>query len=250
MSAAEPRYRRQVALPQLGAAGQARLGRGRALVVGLGGLGCPAALYLATSGVRHLVLNDFDTVDESNLARQVLYAPHDVGRRKADAAAERLARLDPGIVPTVLAERLDDAALRAAVAAADVVLDCSDNFPTRFALNRACAAAGRALVSGAAIRFEGQVAVFRLDRGAGPCYECLYSPADENLADCAGQGILAPVAGTVGTMMAMEAVRVLAHLGDGLAGRLWAWDALAGTSRTIGVPRRADCVVCGGPRGA
>jgi len=240
----DPRFRRHEALPQLGAAGQARIAAARVLVVGLGGLGCPAALYLAQSGVARLVLNDFDTVDATNLPRQVLFTPADVGRGKAVVAAERLAALGARAALEPVDARLDAAGLAPLVAAADVVLDCTDNFPSRWLVNAACVAAGRPLVSGAAIRFEGQVAVFRLDRAGGPCYRCLYDEDDENLLDCTGQGILAPVAGTVGTVMATEALKLLAGLEAGLAGRLWIHDALAGASRTVTLRPRAGCPAC------
>lgn len=238
------RYSRQIALPQIGAAGQERIGSGSALVIGLGGLGCPAALYLATAGIGRLALNDFDRVDASNLARQVLFTAADVGRRKAEAAAARLAAQDTGTQLVTYPERLDESALARAVAAVDVVLDATDNFPARWLINRVCAQLRRPLVSGAAIRFEAQLAVFRLDRTAGPCYRCLYAEDDENLQDCAGQGILGPVAGATGTLMAAEALELLAGLDSGLNGRLWIHDALSGNSHTVEIPRRPDCPVC------
>jgi adenylyltransferase/sulfurtransferase len=244
---ADLRFRRQVALPQLGAAGQARISRGAALIVGTGGLGCPAALYLAAAGTGRLVLNDFDTVDASNLPRQILFSAADVGRNKAKAAAERLAAFGPGATISALAGRLDEAALGQALAPVDVVLDCTDNFASRWLLNRACAAARKPLVSGAAIRFEGQVAVFRHDRPGCACYRCLYTEDDENLEDCTGQGIFAPVAGAVGAVMASEALKILAGLETGLDGRLWLHDGLSGSSRTVTIPRRAGCPVCGTP---
>ena len=237
---------RHEALAQIGSEGQARIARGTALVVGLGGIGCPAALYLATSGTGTLILNDFDTVDVTNLARQVLFTPSDVGRRKAGVAADRLHMSAPGVRVQALERRLNESALAAAVAGADVVLDCTDNFSSRWLLNRACAAAGKPLVTGAAIRFEVQVAVFRHDRPGGPCYRCLYAETDENLEDCTGQGIFAPVAGVAGAMVATEALMILAGRDPGLGGRLWVHDALAGASRSFTIPRRADCPVCAG----
>lgn len=242
------RFARHVALPKIGAAGQARIAAGSALVVGLGGLGCPAALYLASSGAGRLVVNDFDSVDATNLPRQVLFTAADVGRPKADAAAERLAVFGSNTLVRSLPGRLDEAAMIESAAGVDVVLDCTDNFPSRWLINRVCAAARKPLVTGAAIRFEGQVAVFRHDRANGPCYRCLYSEADENLEDCAGQGILAPVAGVTGALMAVEALKILAGLEDGLAGRLWVLDALSGTTRVVAIPRRAGCPVCAGSR--
>jgi molybdopterin-synthase adenylyltransferase len=242
---ADSRYCRQIALPQLGTAGQQRLAQASALVIGLGGLGCPAALYLARCGVGRITLNDFDRVDESNLPRQILFSSADCGRNKAEAAAERLA-IDTAIQLQALPERLDASALHDAMTTADVVLDATDNFASRWLINRACVAARKPLVSGAAIRFEGQVAVFRHDRPGGPCYRCLYDEEDENLEHCAGQGILAPVAGAIGSLMATEALKILAGIDSGLAGKLWAHDLLAGTSRTIAIRRRADCPACSG----
>ena len=239
------RYARHVALPAIGAAGQARIAAGAALVVGLGGLGCPAALYLASSGTGRLLLNDFDCVDATNLPRQILFSDADIGSAKTDAAAARLLALGTGVTIRALPGRLDEVALTRLAADADVVLDCTDNFPSRWMINRACAAARRPLVTGAVIRFEGQVAVFRHDLPASACYRCLYCEDDENLEDCTGQGILAPVAGAIGALMATEALKILAGIGDGLAGRLWIHDALSGTSRTITIPRRAGCPVCG-----
>lgn len=242
--AADPRFSRHAALAQVGVAGQERIARGTALVIGLGGLGCPAALYLAAAGVGELVVNDFDTVDATNLARQVLFTAGDVGRRKAEAAAERLTAFGPAGRIRALDARLDEAALARALAHADVVLDCTDNFPSRWLINRACAAARKPLVSGAVIRFEGQAAVFRHDRPGGACYRCLYAEDDENLENCAGQGIFGPVAGLVGAMMATEALKIVAGLDTALDGRLWVHDALAGSSRTVTIPRRPGCPVC------
>jgi adenylyltransferase/sulfurtransferase len=238
------RYRRQVALPQIGTAGQRRLEQGSALIVGIGGLGCPAALYLANSGVGRIVLNDFDRVEATNLPRQILFTAADLGENKALAGARRLAAFNPRTVLETITTRLDAAAMAMAVSSVDLVLDASDNFATRWLVNRACHAACKPLVSGAAIRFEGQVAVFRHDRPGGPCYRCLYGEEDENLEDCTGQGILAPVAGAIGALMAVEAVKLLAGIDTALAGHLWIHDLLSATSRTLAIPRRADCPVC------
>lgn len=242
------RYARQIALPRLGADGQARLARGSALIIGLGGLGAPAAMYLGNAGVGHLVINDFDRVDASNLPRQLLFQPQDVGQYKTHAAAEKLGTYNPMLRVSVLNRRLAEDELGEAVGACDVVLDCTDNFATRLDINRACAAAGKPLVMGAAIRFEGQVGVFRHANDGRPCYQCLYSDADENLDDCAGQGIFAPVAGTIGCLMATEAMKIIAGLPSELEGRLWIYDGLAGTSRNIGIAANPNCPVCGAGR--
>jgi len=238
------RYSRQIALPQFGEAGQQRIADGRVLIVGLGGLGSPAALYLAAGGVGRLVLNDFDRVDASNLPRQVLYREDDLDRPKAAAAAARLKAVNPDLQLEVLDQRLDDSALAAAASDCDVVLDCSDNFTTRSQINRACIVSGRPLVSGAAIRLEGQVAVFRHDLPGQPCYNCLYPEEDELLENCAGQGILGPVAGTIGSLMATETIKRLCDLPSELVGKVWLYDGLAGHSRSLRLRRRRNCAAC------
>ena len=238
------RYARQIALADVGAEGQEKLGRASVLVVGLGGLGCPAALYLATSGIGRLVLNDFDRVDETNLPRQILFAPEDVGALKVDAARKRLTALNPEVDVVTLPERLDGTALEAAVAAVDVVLDGTDNFATRFAVNRACVARRVPLVSGAAVRVEGQIAVFPND-GVGPCYACLYNDEDEWLGDCQGNGVLAPVPGVIGTLMAGETLKLALGWDSSLRNRLLLWDAKRGDWQSVALKRDPDCVVCG-----
>lgn len=237
------RYARQVALADVGADGQAKLGRARVLVVGMGGLGCPAALYLATSGIGTLVLADFDRVDESNLPRQILYGPADVGALKVDAAKARLSALNPLVTIACRSERLDADALETAVASVDVVLDGTDNFATRFAVNRACVAQEKPLVSGAAIRVEGQVAVFP-NRGRGPCYACLYDDEDEWLGNCQGNGVLAPVTGTIGTLMAAEALKLVLGWESALHDRLLLWDAKRGEWQSVALKRNPSCAVC------
>jgi molybdopterin/thiamine biosynthesis adenylyltransferase len=239
------RYARHLALPQVGADGQRRLEQSRVLVVGLGGLGSVASLYLAGAGVGNLVINDFDRVDTTNLPRQILFRESDVGEYKTHATAERLRAANPAPHVSVLNRRLDPDELRDAVGACQLALDCTDNFPTRLMLNAACVAARKPLVTGAAIRFEGQVAVFPNDGAGAPCYRCLYSDEDENFANCAGQGILAPVAGTVGTLLATEALKLLLDLPSGLRNHLWAYDGLSGATRLIGVRKNPGCPVCG-----
>jgi len=241
------RYARQTSLPQLGPQGQERLGNSRALVIGLGGLGAPASLYLASSGVGHLTICDYDAVDATNLPRQVLYAPGDIGVSKTRAAAAYLQARVPAVDLTELEGRLDETQLTDAAATADVVLDCTDNFSSRTLINRVCAALSKPLITGAAIRFEGQISVFDFSRSKTPCYSCLYSTEDENLEDCAGQGILAPVVGTIGCMMATEAIKSLLGLDTELNGKAWIYDALAGASRTVRIVARYDCPICGDP---
>lgn len=237
------RHARHVALPQLGSDGQARIAGGTALLIGLGGIGCAAASYLASSGVGQLLLCDFDTVDPSNLGRQILYGPDDIGELKAILAAERLARINPEIQISPIIDRLGDAALADAVKQADVVLDGCDNFATRFQVNDACVAADRCLISGSAIRLEGQVIVFGPDYDASPCYRCVYQEADESLENCAGNGVLAPVPGVIGTLMAVEALKHLANI-HSARGVLRLFDAGSSEFRSVVVRKRDDCPAC------
>lgn len=234
---------RHLALPQVGADGQQRISESKVLLIGVGGIGCAAAAYLASSGVGELTVCDFDTVDETNLGRQVLYAQGHIGELKARVAASRLRKINPGIEVTAISERLTGDALAEAVAAADVVLDGCDNFPTRFQVNAACVRMTRRLVSGSAIRFEGQLAVFGPDYTESPCFECLYAEADESLGNCAGNGVLAPVPGVIGTMMAVEALKYLAGIGSP-APLLRLFDAAASELRRLGISKRPGCPVC------
>ncbi len=235
---------RHMALAQVGAQGQERIAAASALVVGVGGLGCAAATYLASAGVGQLLLADFDTVDATNLGRQVLFGPGDIGAAKAAVAADRLAQQNPAIRIRPVTERLDDSALKKTVAEVNVVLDCTDNFATRFQVNDACVDAARCLVSGSAIRFEGQLAVFGPDYSESPCYRCLYTEADESLLDCAGNGVFAPVPGVIGTMMAVEALKFLAGL-DSPRGTLSLYEADSGSFQPVKIPKRPDCPACG-----
>lgn len=237
------RYARHVALAEVGAEGQARLGSARALIVGLGGLGCPAAEYLAGAGFGKLVLNDFDRVDETNLPRQILFAETDVGELKVEAAARRLAALNSDVAIECVGERLDDNGLAEQAARVDIVLDCTDNFLTRLAINRACVGAHVPLVSGAALRFEGQLAVFE-NAGGGPCYRCLYSEDDELLGNCRGNGVLAPVPGVIGTLMAVEAMQLAIHGRSASSSRLLLWDAMYGAWQSLAIKPDPACPVC------
>lgn len=238
------RYSRQIMLPQFDVAAQEKLKAARVLVVGLGGIGCPVALYLAAAGVGRLVLADFDTVDTSNLQRQVLYTPADVGRGKAEAAAEKLRLQNPHVEVTEFTVLLDAGNAPELVAGVDLVIDGCDNFPTRDVVNAACVATGTPLVSAAAIGLSAQLAVFDTRQPASPCYRCLYPDMDEAAAACAEAGVLAPVVGVVGTLAATEALKILTGVGQPLVGRLWLWEALAQTMRTLGVPRDPACPAC------
>jgi adenylyltransferase/sulfurtransferase len=242
------RYSRQILLPAVGVEGQERLLGARVLVVGLGGLGSPAALYLAASGVGELVLVDFDQVDLSNLQRQVAHGTADVGRLKVDSARERLRALNPEVEVTTHARVLEGEDLRAQIRAVDVVVDASDNFATRFELNAACVAVRRPLVSGAAIRMEGQVTVFDPGRAESPCYRCLYPEASEREETCSRLGVLAPLLGIIGSIQATEVLKLLLGVGEPLIGRLLVVDALAMEWRTLRLRRDPACPVCGNPR--
>jgi molybdopterin/thiamine biosynthesis adenylyltransferase len=233
-----------VALPQIGVDGQAKIESASLLLIGLGGLGCAAASYLTSAGVGQLMLCDFDTVDETNLGRQFLYGPDDVGKRKAHRAVSRLAAMNPDVRLIELADRLSNDALLEAVSQADVVLDGTDNFATRFQISDACVAVGRPLVSGAAIRFEGQLAVFGPDYATSPCYRCLYKEADESLDNCAGNGVLAAVPGVIGTMMAVEALKLSAGIAVA-TGQLHLYDALASEWQKLAINKLRHCVGCG-----
>ena len=240
----ENRYARHLALAGFGPAEQARLRAAQALVIGAGGLGSPALLYLAAAGVGCLAVSDFDSVDETNLQRQVLFTTADIGQQKAAAAARHLAALNPETEVLPLPARLAGDDLAAAVARADVVLDCCDNFATRFAVNAACVGARTPLVSGAAIRYEGQLAVFRADRDGAPCYRCLWEEDAEGLENCRGNGILGPVTGVIGSMMAVEALKILSGCAPSADGRLMLYDAREGTWRSLRIERDPACPVC------
>ncbi len=212
-------------------------------MIGAGGLGCPAALYLAAAGIGRLTLADGDTVDLTNLQRQILYRERSVGAVKVEAARATLNALNPDVVVAPLHKRIED--FSGLVAQADVVLDCSDNFATRHALNRACVKHRKPLVSGAAIRFDGQVAVFDLSRGNSPCYACLF-PEDGQVEEvqCSTMGVFAPLTGVIGACQAMEALKLLAAVGESLDGRLLMLDAKGAQWRTVRVKRDPACSVC------
>ena len=234
---------RHLALEQVGILGQRRIADGTALLIGAGGIGCASAAYLASSGVGHILIADFDTVDETNLGRQILYTPQDVGQRKAEVAATRLNELNPDIKVTAITDRLQGDALTEAVKASDVVLDGCDNFATRFEINDACVAAGRRLVSGAAIRLEGQIAVFGPNFATAPCYRCLYTEADESLDTCAGNGVLSPVPGVIGTMMAVETLKYFAGIPSDTS-LLRLYDAASSEFHAVRILKREDCPAC------
>ncbi len=239
------RYSRQIMLPQIDYEGQLKLLAGHALIIGLGGLGSPASMYLAAAGMGRLTLVDFDTVDLSNLQRQIVHRSQDLGRPKIASARDTLLAINPEVQIDLLQGPLDDEALHRAVQAADVVLDCTDNFAARHAINRACMAERKPLVSAAAIRMEGQLAVFDPRRETSPCYHCLYREGGDEEASCARNGILAPVVGTLGTLQALEAIKVVLDLGEPLIGRLLVFDAMSFEMRILKLQRDPSCPVCG-----
>ena len=240
------RYSRHILLDEVGVEGQQRLRDSHALIVGAGGLGCPAALYLAASGIGKLTLADPDKVDLTNLQRQILYRTESVGTVKVEAARSALNALNPDVQVIPLQKKLLEKDFPALVSSADVALDCSDNFATRHALNRACVHAKKPLVSGAAIRFDAQVAVFDLSRPDAPCYACLY-PEDGEVEEvqCSTMGVFAPLTGVVGALQAMEAAKLIARVGETLNGRLLLVDAKLSGLRTVRVKKDPACKVCG-----
>ena len=239
------RYSRQILLPQIDIEGQQRLLNSRVLVVGVGGLGSPVALYLAAAGVGQLLLADPDQVDLSNLQRQVIHHAADIGRDKVASAAERVAAINPQVECRPLPSALAGAALQQAVGEVDLVLDCSDNFATRHAVNAACVQLGKPLVSGAAIRLEGQLSVFDPRREDSPCYQCLYGERDEQALSCSEAGVVGPLVGMVGSLQALEALKLLAGFGEPLVGRLLLIDALDSRFRELRVRRDPACNCCG-----
>jgi adenylyltransferase/sulfurtransferase len=239
------RYSRHILLDELGPDAQQRFAASRALIVGMGGLGAPAAQFLVAAGVGSVTLCDPDRVDLTNLQRQILYAGADIGARKVDAAQARLAAINPEVSVTTLPERVSDPELARLVQETDVVLDCTDNFATRHAINRACVAARRPLVSGAALRFDGQLSVFDVRDPASPCYHCLFGEDGElEETRCATMGVFAPLVGIVGSTQAAEALKLLSGVGTSLAGRLLLVDALTMQWREVRVPRDPVCPVC------
>lgn len=238
------RYSRQIMLNELDYEGQVRLMEGHVLIIGLGGLGSPAALYLAAAGVGTLTLADDDHVDLSNLQRQIAHGEVDIDSFKAQSAAESITAINRHCRTQVITERLQGEALAHAVAHADVVLDCTDRFESRDAINRACVAAGTPLVSGAAIRFSGQLAVFDLRDPTAPCYACLYGDsADEDQLTCAESGVIAPLVGMIGSYQALEALKLLSGCGTAHQG-LSTFDGLSGQWRHFGLGRDPHCPVC------
>jgi molybdopterin/thiamine biosynthesis adenylyltransferase len=243
------RYSRHILLDDIGIEGQEKLLAAHALVIGAGGLGSPAAYYLASAGIGKITLVDHDDVDLTNLQRQILHTTERVGQPKAQSGRQALEQINPEINIVALTERVEDARLDQLVQQADVVLDCSDNFATRHAINRACVTNRVPLVSGAAIRFDGQVSVFDPRSGDAPCYACLFPPYQQfEEVQCATMGVFAPLVGIIGTMQAAEALKLIAGVGQSLAGRLLLLDARSMEWTSIKIARDAACEVCGHSR--
>lgn len=239
------RYSRHILLPQIGIEGQERLHAASVLIVGAGGLGCPAGLYLGAAGVGRLILADADVVDMTNLQRQIGHSTSSVGINKATSLRQQILTINPGIEVEALAQRLSGEGLMCAVSRVDVVLDCTDNFATRHAINLACVALRKPLVSGAALGFTGQLAVFDSRAAASPCYQCLFPEMEEEGQRCSEAGVLSPLVGVIGAMQAVEAIKVLSGAGKPAQGRLLLYDAANGQFREIRVPKDPACKVCG-----
>ena len=239
------RYSRHILLDELGIEGQERILAAHALVIGAGGLGSPVALYLASAGVGHITLVDHDHVDATNLQRQIAHTLDRVGQLKVDSAQQAIRAINPHVRVSAIAERADAALLDRLVAQADVVLDCCDNFATRQAVNLACMQHGKPLVSGAAIRMDGQVSVFDPRQTTSPCYACVFppEPAPEETR-CATMGVFAPLVGIIGSVQAAEALKLISHAGSSLAGRLLMLDARHMDWSEVRIARQADCPVC------
>lgn len=240
------RYSRHILLDELGVEGQAALLASHALVIGAGGLGSPVALYLGSAGVGHITLVDHDTVDETNLQRQIAHSLARVGRFKAESAREAIAAINPDVQVTTVTERADAALLDSLVAQADVVLDCTDNFATRHAINQACVTHRKPLVSGAAIRMDGQLSVFDARTPGNPCYACVFPP-DSGVEEvlCATMGVFAPLVGIVGTMQAAEALKLLCGMGSRITGKLLMIDGRDLAFTAVSLPQNPHCAVCG-----
>jgi molybdopterin/thiamine biosynthesis adenylyltransferase len=242
------RYSRHILLNEVGIEGQERILAARVLIIGAGGLGCPVALYLGSAGVGHITIVDHDTVDLTNLQRQVAHTVDRVGSPKVQSLRAAIAQINPGVQVTAVQQRADAALLNQRVAQADVVLDCCDNFATRHAINAACVAHKKPLVSGAAIRFDGQLGVYDARDDQSPCYACVFPPeATFEETRCATLGVFAPLVGIIGTMQAAEALKLISGAGRPLTGRLLMLDGRAMECTEVRIGRHAGCPVCGSP---
>lgn len=240
------RYSRHILLPQIGILGQKKLIKSRALIIGLGGLGSPVAMYLAASGIGKLILCDNDNVDLTNLQRQTIHNSETIGMSKVQSATKAIAKINPEISVVSIQEYVDEERLQKLVKKVDVVIDASDNFITRHAINQACVTHKKPLVSGAAIRFNGQISVFDLSKSSSPCYHCLFSKDGDNEdMHCATMGVFSPLVGIIGCMQAAEAIKILLYIGKTLNGRLMLLDGLTMEWRSIKLNKDPACTICG-----
>lgn len=238
------RYSRQIMLPKFDIAGQLALKNASVMILGLGGLGSPAALYLGAAGVGKLILVDDDKVDLSNLQRQVIHSENSLGQAKVVSAAMQLSGINPHISCECIDQRLEGDTLKSVIRSVDLVLDCSDNFATRFDVNRCCVETGTPLVSAAAIRMEGQISVYDSRQEGSPCYQCLYPEGSEQEMTCSESGVMSPLVGILGSMQAMEAIKMLSGLGETLVGRLLILDAMSMQWRSLKLKKDAKCKCC------
>ena len=239
------RYSKQIMLPQIDVEGQQKIIDSTMLLIGMGGLGSPSALYLAAAGVGHLIIADFDQVELSNLQRQIIHRTEDIGDDKVNSAKAKLLELNPNITVTVANEIIHSDNLASLIKDVDIVLDGTDNFESRFEINKACVECHKPLISAAVIRFEGQISVFKGYKVDQPCYQCLYSEEGNGRESCVENGVLAPVAGLVGTIQALQAIKVLLGLGDQLCGELLLIDGLDLSFRKVKIVKEPECPICG-----
>ena len=239
------RYSRQIMLPQIDIAGQEKLLAASALIVGAGGLGSPVAMYLAAAGVGHLIIYDDDNVELSNLQRQIAHHTTDIGEDKVISTLKTVKNLNPDVKVRTQKKRLEGELIENEVKNVDIVIDCSDNFTTRFAINAACVKQKIPLVSGAAIRFEGQVSVFTSGKNDSPCYNCLYQMDGEEIQTCSTNGVISPITGIVGSIQALEAIKLLTGVGECLMGRLLIIDGLTMEFNTLKLRKNVHCLTCG-----
>ena len=238
------RYSKQIMLPQIDIEGQQKINDSKMLIIGMGGLGSPTALYLAAAGVGHIVIADFDQVELSNLQRQIIHSTSDIGDDKVNSAKAKLLELNPNITVTVANEIMHSDNLASLIKDVDVVLDGTDNFESRFEINKACVECHKPLISAAVIRFEGQISVFKGYEVDQPCYQCLYSEQGDGRESCVENGVLAPVAGLVGTIQALQAIKVLLGLGEQLCGELMLIDGLDLSFRKVKIVKDSECPIC------
>ena len=239
------RYSKQIMLPQIDIEGQQKINDSKMLIIGMGGLGSPTALYLAATGVGHIIIADFDQVELSNLQRQIIHSTSDIGDDKVNSAKSKLLELNPNITVTVANEIMHSDNLASLIQDVDIVLDGTDNFESRFEINKACVEHHKPLISAAVIRFEGQISVFKGYEVDQPCYQCLYSEDGNGRESCVENGVLAPVAGLVGTIQALQAIKVLLGLGEQLCGELLLIDGLDLSFRKVKITKDSECSICG-----